>query len=103
MDLSYSEEEQGFRAELRAFLAENLPKRLSEKGRLGKALGKADHEEWHAILNARGWLAGNWPVEHGGAGWSAVQRHIFEEETTAAHAPRLVPFGLAMLGPAAGW
>ncbi|WP_349359134.1 acyl-CoA dehydrogenase family protein [Stappia sp.] len=99
MDLSYTPEQLAFRAEVRAFLAEKLPPRLAEKGRLGKRLTKADHEEWHAILNARGWLAGNWPVEFGGAGWNAVERHIFEEETTRAHAPRIVPFGVAMLGP----
>ncbi len=56
-------------------------------------------EEWHAALNARGWLAGNWPKEYGGTGWNAVQRYIFEEETSAAFAPRIVPFGLAMLAP----
>ena len=99
MDLNYSTEETAFREEVRTFLEEKLPKRLSEKVRLGKRLSKADYEEWHAILNARGWLAGSWPVEFGGTGWNAVQRHIFEEETTQAHAPRIVPFGLTMLGP----
>lgn len=99
MDLNYTEDEQAFRSELRRFLAERLPPRLSEKVRLGKRLSKADHEEWHGILNARGWLAGNWPRRFGGAGWNAVERHIFEEETARAHAPRIVPFGLTMLGP----
>ena len=99
MDLKFTEEEQAFRAEVRAFLAENLPERLSEKVRLAKELSKSEMEEWHAILNTRGWLAGNWPKEYGGAGWNAVQRHIFEEETSSAFAPRIVPFGLAMLGP----
>jgi len=99
MDLTYNADELAFRDDVRRFLAEKLPGQLSEKVRLGKGLTKADMEEWHAILNGRGWLAGNWPKEHGGAGWNAVQRHIFEEETTAAFAPRIVPFGLAMLGP----
>ncbi|MGX9854974.1 acyl-CoA dehydrogenase family protein [Limimaricola variabilis] len=99
MDLNFTEEQKAFRAELRSFLEERLPERLSEKVRLGQRLTKQDYEEWHAILNEKGWLAGNWPKEHGGAGWNAVERHIFEEETTAAHAPRIVPFGLAMLGP----
>ncbi len=56
MDLKFTEEEQAFRAEVRAFLAENPPERLSEKVRLVKGLSKADMEEWHAILNSRGWL-----------------------------------------------
>jgi len=99
MDLKFSTKEEEFRAEVRGFLDEKLPERLSEKVRLGQGLTKVDMEEWHAILNAKGWLAGNWPAEYGGAEWNAVQRHIFEEETTSAHAPRIVPFGLAMLGP----
>ncbi|MCE8514024.1 acyl-CoA dehydrogenase family protein [Ruegeria pomeroyi] len=99
MDLNYSDEEQAFRAEVRAFLAENLPAEVSDKVRRGISLGKEGHEKWHATLNARGWLAYNWPREFGGAEWNAVQRHIFEEECAAAYAPRIVPFGLSMLAP----
>ncbi len=99
MDLSYTDRQQAFRDELRAFLDEKLPKHLSDKVKLGQRLSKEDHEAWHATLQERNWLAGHWPEEHGGAGWNAVERHIFEEETTRAHAPRIVPFGIAMLGP----
>ncbi|CUH40498.1 Acyl-CoA dehydrogenase [Jannaschia seosinensis] len=99
MDLTYSEEYETFRRDLRGFLEARLPKRLADKVRLGQRVTKEDHEEWHAILQERNWLAGHWPKEHGGAGWDAVERHIFEEETTRAHAPRIVPFGVMMLGP----
>ncbi|MEP3687347.1 MAG: acyl-CoA dehydrogenase family protein [Sulfitobacter dubius] len=99
MDLSYTDEERAFREEVRQFLAEKLPKELSEKVRRGWELTKDDHERWHAILNDQGWLATNWPKEFGGAAWNAVQRHIFEEEAAAHHAPRIVPFGLSMLAP----
>ena len=99
MDLTYTPDQIAFRDEVRAFLAQNLPPALAEKVRTRRTLTKADHEDWHEILNARGWLASNWPKEHGGTGWDAVQRHIFEDEMTKADAPRIVPFGLAMLGP----
>ncbi|WIY26184.1 acyl-CoA dehydrogenase family protein [Parasedimentitalea psychrophila] len=99
MDLNYSVEEQAFRAELRLFLAEKLPPEMADAVREGRGLGKEDYERWHAILNQRGWLAPNWPREFGGCEWSAVQRHIFEEECARAHAPRIVPFGLSMLAP----
>lgn len=99
MDLSFSPEEEAFRAEIRAFLRERLPEHLLDKVSRGQRLRKEDYEEWHAILAEKGWLAGNWPREFGGCGWSAVERHVFEEETTAANAPRIVPFGVTMLGP----
>ncbi len=99
MDLSYTPEEDAFRAEVRAFLETELRSDLAEKVRLGRDLTKADMEDWHAALNARGWLAQNWPKAFGGAEWTAVQRHIYDEEAAAAHAPRIVPFGLSMLGP----
>ena len=99
MDLSYSPEETAFRDEVRAFLRDELPPELAEKVRLGRELRKEDYERWHAILSARGWLATGWPEEHGGPGWDAIQRHIFEEECALAHAPRVVPFGVTMLGP----
>ena len=99
MDLSYSDEEKAFREEVRSFLKEKLPKELSEKVRTGTGLTKDDIERWHGILNDQGWLAPNWPKKFGGAEWNAVQRHIFEEEAAAHHAPRIVPFGLSMLAP----
>jgi alkylation response protein AidB-like acyl-CoA dehydrogenase len=99
MDLGYSKEENEFREEVRSFLAENLPERICEKVRLGKRLGRDDMAQWHAILNERGWLAPGWPAEHGGTNWTAVQKHIFDEETWAAGAPRTVPFGISMLAP----
>ena len=99
MDLNYSSDERAFQADVRSFLAEKLPTRISERVRLGKGLTKEDIEEWHSILNSNGWLAQNWPKEFGGAEWNAVQRHIYEEESSLSNAPRIVPFGLAMLAP----
>jgi len=99
MDLRFTPEEENFCTEVRAFLAQKLPPRLSERVRTGKRLSRADMVEWHAILNARGWLASHWPTQYGGPGWSAVQRFIFENECALAHCPRIVPFGVNMLGP----
>jgi len=99
MDLNFTPEEEAFRTEVRAFLATELPESLARKVRDHRHLHKADMEAWHAILNARGWLASHWPQEYGGTGWGAVQKFIFENECALAHAPRIVPFGLSMLGP----
>ena len=99
MDLSYTPQEEGFRKEVREFLASELPTRLSDKVQRGQYFSKADMEEWHAILARRGWLASHWPVEHGGTGWSVVERFIFEQEMALANAPLVVPFGVGMLAP----
>jgi alkylation response protein AidB-like acyl-CoA dehydrogenase len=99
MDLEFNEADQAFRDEVRTFLKNKLPSRIAEKVKLGKRLTKDDMVEWHAILNEKGWLAPNWPAEHGGARWSAVQNHIFDEESWEAGAPRAVPFGVNMLAP----
>jgi len=99
MDLNFTAAEEAFRAEVQAFLAAELPPPLADKVRSGRRLDKPDMQQWHAILNQRGWLANHWPVEHGGPGWNALQRFIFENECALAHAPRIVPFGVNMLGP----
>lgn len=99
MDLNFTPKEEAFRSEVRAFLADQLPARLSDKVANGKHLSKADMQEWHATLNARGWLANHWPEQYGGPGWTPIEKFIFEHECALAHAPRIVPFGLNMLGP----
>ncbi|MDR0204149.1 MAG: acyl-CoA dehydrogenase family protein [Delftia acidovorans] len=99
MDLQFTPEELAFRDEVRGFLKDKLPEDLSHKVKNGLQLSKQDMERWHAILNERGWLANHWPEQHGGPGWSAVQKFIFEHECALAGTPRIVPFGLSMLGP----
>jgi hypothetical protein len=99
MDLQFTPEEQAFRAEVQAFLKDRLPAALAHKVKSGQRLTKGDQEEWHAILNARGWLANHWPVQYGGPGWGAVQKFIFDNECAVAGGPRIVPFGVNMLGP----
>lgn len=99
MDLDFTPEEQTFRAEVEDFLRAELPSELANKTATGQHLTKQEMEGWHAILNRRGWLASHWPVEYGGTGWTPVQRFIFENACAMADAPRLVPFGINMLGP----
>jgi alkylation response protein AidB-like acyl-CoA dehydrogenase len=97
MDLSYSAEDRAFRDEVRAFVRASVPRDIVEKSLEYRHLGKDDFMRWQDILAAKGWLAGAWPREYGGCGWTPVQVHIFDEETAAAGAPRLIPFGLQMV------
>ncbi|MCC6006683.1 MAG: acyl-CoA dehydrogenase family protein [Rhodobacteraceae bacterium] len=99
MDIHYSADDLAFQAEVKAFLRDNLDAALAARVAAGAELTRAEMEGWHATLNARGWVAGHWPREAGGQGWGAVQRHIFDEECALANAPRIVPFGVNMLGP----
>ncbi|WBU56163.1 acyl-CoA dehydrogenase family protein [Paracoccus sediminicola] len=99
MDLTFTPEEEAFRHEVRSFFRENLPDDLREKVRGNRPLAKEDYERWQAILHEKGWLAASWPERYGGPGWTATERHIVAEEMALAYAPRLVAFGLNMLGP----
>ena len=99
MDLNFTPDEEAFRARVVQFLQTGLPQCLSDKVRLGRRLTREDMEEWQAIVNRQGWLANHWPEQYGGPGWSPVQKFIFENECALAGAPRLVPFGVNMLGP----
>ena len=99
MDLNFSAEEQSFRDEVRAFLRDKLPDDLKRKVIEHRHLKREDYMRWQDILAARGWLAGHWPKEFGGQGWNHVQAHIFDEETSVAGAPRVVPFGVNMVAP----
>ena len=99
MDLNFNDAELGFRQMVRQFLLIALPKDISHKVHHGIPLEKNDYQRWQKILHAQGWGASSWPKVHGGTGWSAVQRYIFEEECAAAGAPRLPPFGIKMVAP----
>jgi len=99
MDLSFTPEEQKFREEIRAWVKDNLPKEISHKVHNALELTREDLQGWAKILGKKGWLGYGWPKEFGGPGWTAIQRHLFEEETALAGAPRIVPFGPVMVAP----
>jgi alkylation response protein AidB-like acyl-CoA dehydrogenase len=99
MDLEYKEEDLRFREEVQTFFRENVPKELSDKVRARRHLQREDAVRWHKILAKKGWIAPGWPVQYGGTGWSAMQRHIWAEEYALAYAPPTLSFGLNLLAP----
>ncbi|MFA7440632.1 MAG: acyl-CoA dehydrogenase family protein [Sphingomonadaceae bacterium] len=101
MDLQFTPEDEAFRAEVRAFLDESLPERLRAGMQATPTVFVEPDigQEWQAILNAKGWLAYNWPKDCGGTGWTPVQRYIFEKECALADAPGLPVLSLKLLGP----
>jgi alkylation response protein AidB-like acyl-CoA dehydrogenase len=99
MKLEFSDADEAFRREVRAFVQQKLPADIKKKVELGLRLERQDYVTWFRILETRGWITPNWPEEHGGPGWSHLQRYIFDEETLLAGAPRIIASGIQMLGP----
>lgn len=92
-------EEAAFRAEVREFIAKTLTPELQQAAQAGLGMAREPNASWHQKLYEQGWVAPEWPVAAGGTGWTVTQKHIFEQEMTAAGAPMLMPFGLGMVGP----
>ena len=99
MDVNFTKKQESFRIEVRDFIKSAIPKNLADKIANNKPLHKSDMQNWHDILNEKGWLGSSWPKEYGGTSWDIVEQFIFEDELAAANAPRIVPFGLKMLAP----
>ena len=99
MDLDFTPEQQAFRADIRSWVAANLPADIAHKVHNGLRQSRDDLQRWAKILGAKGWLGYGWPKEFGGPGWDAIERHLFEEECALAGAPRIVPFGPVMVAP----
>ncbi|TVP57554.1 MAG: pimeloyl-CoA dehydrogenase large subunit [Halomonadaceae bacterium] len=99
MNLNYTPEQDAFRQEVRQFLNDKLPDDIREQVQKRLRMPKSTTERWQKILFDQGWGASNWPTEHGGTGWDAVQQLIFEEECAMAGAPRQLDFGLRMVAP----
>lgn len=104
MDLTYSDEDQAFRAEVRDWLEEHLTGEWAALRGLGGA-GR-DHEAhdervaWNRLLAEHGWTCVGWPQEYGGRGLSLTQQVIFHEEYAKADAPvRVNHLGEELLGP----
>ena len=99
MDLQLTEDELAFRAEVRAFVRDNLPASIREKSVAGRHLSKDDYVRWTRILAEKGWAVPHWPKEWGGTGWSPVKQAIFLDETQRGNAPEAIAFGVNMVGP----
>ena len=81
MDLSFSEKDRAFQAEVRSFLDEAWPQEMRDK-QSRSALGKLSKEDlvgWQKRLAAKGWAATNWPKEYGGGGLPKDAGAVAEE------------------------
>jgi alkylation response protein AidB-like acyl-CoA dehydrogenase len=86
-----------FRAQLRGFIEARFPPHLRNHPR--RIPRWETTRDWYRALAEKGWIAPNWPVEHGGMGLSASKLLVYFEEMERWGVPRLYDMGLFMLGP----
>jgi alkylation response protein AidB-like acyl-CoA dehydrogenase len=101
MDLSFTPEEEAFRAEVRAWLDVNLPEAWRHRGVGGYREEDQDvQRRWQRRLYEGGWLKLAWPREQGGHGATPVMCAIFDEELARAGAPPILGrLGVTLLAP----
>ena len=101
MELDYAPEDEAFRAEIRSWLHENLPKGWFEPGfEMSNDERKKFNDEWPSKLFKGGWICATWPKEYGGKGLSTMQGVVLAEEFANAKAPmRADFFGDTLVGP----
>src|SRR5918996_1035810 len=98
MDLSFSEAEETFRAEVRAWPAAKVPPNPRPAGT--PAEGFALHKEWERRLFDARWAVVSWPEAYGGRDATLWEWLIFEEEYYRAGAPqRVTQNGIFLLAP----
>jgi alkylation response protein AidB-like acyl-CoA dehydrogenase len=103
MEFTFSAEDESFRADVRAWMAEHLVGPFAELG-TGADMGEGDELEvrraWERELAAGGWVGMGWPKEYGGRDLPLTQQMIFSEEYARAGGPQRVGFfGEQLLGP----
>jgi alkylation response protein AidB-like acyl-CoA dehydrogenase len=105
MEFRDAPEEAAFRAEVRGFINQNLPRGWGSPDFESTFEGSEDpqrqafEKEWRKALAERGWIAPHWPKEYGGAGMTPGEQFIFNEEVANARAPQVGGFGVTMIGP----
>jgi acyl-CoA dehydrogenase len=101
MDIGLSAQDRAFSDEVQAFLHEVVPPTMRRAHDLttGFIVEPDVSIHFHRALAKKGWSVPNWPVEHGGTGWTPVQRYIFEIECGRAGAPPYNGAGTQFVGP----
>ena len=99
MNLTYTAEQRAFRAEVRAWMAANVPAHPLPSFDLTRE-GFEAHRDWERKLNEGRWGMVTWPEKLGGRDLDYTRWLIFEEEYYRAKAPtRVNQNGIFLLGP----
>ena len=87
MDLRYSDADEAFRREARAFLDEAIAAYGPPPPPGDWEVRRAYDTGWQRLLYEGGYAGLNWPVEYGGRGLPASQQLVYLEEYAASGAP----------------
>ncbi len=87
MELRYSDADESFRADLRAWLDRALPALAPQPPRDAWPERRTWDTDWQRRLFDAGYAGLHWPKEYGGRGASPTEQLIFYEETARARAP----------------
>jgi len=85
-----------FRGEVRVFFERHYPQHLRYILRRARW---SEMREWYLTLSRHGWIAPNWPREHGGMGLAAGKLMILFEEQERYGVARLPDHGIVQVGP----
>ena len=102
MNLGLDDADLAFQTDVRAFIDAQWPEGVRTAGGVtANPPGRRSvaEQRWYDALCARGWSVPNWPVEHGGTGWTPTQHYVWDRETTRAECPAMSAFGARMLAP----
>jgi alkylation response protein AidB-like acyl-CoA dehydrogenase len=101
MDMSYPDDAEEFRTEIRAWLEQHLPAGWFEPGyEMSEDERKRFNASWPKELFEGGWICATWPREYGGKGLTTMQGVVLAEEFARARAPmRGDFFGDTLVGP----
>ena len=89
MNITFTQQEEGFRQEIRDFLGEELPDDWDPLGQPGHSAKErqAFSRGMSKRLADKGWLTLAWPEEYGGQGRSIMEQVIYNEEMSYRNVP----------------
>lgn len=119
MNWADTPEQAAFRAEVREFVRDRFPAAYTPDPAAEQSLEPEDvwgynwpvdrtsedparrdgARQWAAALAERGWVTPHWPMEYGGAGLTALEEFVLQEEMMRAGVPTVNGIGAFLLGP----
>ena len=96
MDFGWSDEDERFRAALRAFLESHTPGKPPKGG----AQRLAWQRSWHATLVDNGYAGPSWPKAYGGMDLTFSRQVVYQQEVARARVPAQPGTGVQIAAPA---